>query len=171
MPDLPVGRMAAIAKRVDHRVLEMRSSPPGDEAARLAVPAFLLQEGRHRFGEALLHVDDGSVLVERERLDLALENARLLHRRSLRRLAMLVRLHEAEDVPSGSSRRTPCHKAYAAALRKSSRPRKEVGRKRLNVLDAEACVEMLRGLERRLVSVRRWRALQVHAAAFSQTPA
>jgi hypothetical protein len=44
----------------------------------------------------------------------------------------------------------------------------EVGRKRLDVLDAEACVEMLRGLERRLVSVRQWRALQVHAAAFSQ---
>jgi hypothetical protein len=36
-------------------------------------------------------------------------------------------------------------------------------------LDAEASVEMLRCLEHRLVSVRpRWRALQVHAAAFSQ---
>jgi hypothetical protein len=36
-------------------------------------------------------------------------------------------------------------------------------------LDAEARVEVLRGFERRrLVSVQRRRALQVHAAAFSQ---
>ena len=72
--DLAVGRVAAVAQRVDHRVLEVRAPPPGDEAVGLALPALLLQEGRHGLGQALLHVDDGAVLVEHQRLDLALQD-------------------------------------------------------------------------------------------------
>ncbi|MNC91645.1 hypothetical protein D3C83_79440 [compost metagenome] len=52
----------------------MRAPPPGDEAARLAFPALLLQERRHRIGKALLHVDDRAVLVEGQDLDLAPED-------------------------------------------------------------------------------------------------
>jgi len=59
--------MPAIAQRVDHRVLEMRAAPPGDEAMRLAVPAIALEERRDRLGQSLLHIDDGAVLVERQR--------------------------------------------------------------------------------------------------------
>ena len=74
MADLPVRRVATIAQRVDHRVLEVCAPPPGDEAVRLAVPAFRLQEGRRGLGEPLLHVDDGAVLVERQYFDLALQD-------------------------------------------------------------------------------------------------
>src|SRR6266511_3123275 len=45
LSDLPIGRMPAIAQRVDHRVLEVRAAPPGDEAIRLAVPTLALEEG------------------------------------------------------------------------------------------------------------------------------
>jgi hypothetical protein len=66
--------VSAIAQRIDHRVLEVGASPPGDEAVRLSAPAFPLQEGRDGFGEALLHVDDGAVLVESQRFDFAPED-------------------------------------------------------------------------------------------------
>src|SRR5262249_56664432 len=46
LSDLPIGRVPAIAQRVDHRVLEMRAAPPGDEAMRLAVPTLALEERR-----------------------------------------------------------------------------------------------------------------------------
>src|SRR6266511_3123277 len=45
LSDLPIGRMPAIAQRVDHRVLEVRAAQPGDEAIRLAVPTLALEEG------------------------------------------------------------------------------------------------------------------------------
>src|SRR5215475_5264179 len=79
MSDLPVRRMPAIAKRIDHRILEVRAAPPSDEAIWLANPALLLQEGRDGRGEPALHVDDGPVLVECERLDFALQDARGFH--------------------------------------------------------------------------------------------
>src|SRR5262249_50197369 len=67
-------RMPAIAERVDHRVLKMSAAPPGDEAMRLAVPTLALEERRHSLGQPLLHIDNGAVLIERQRLDLASEN-------------------------------------------------------------------------------------------------
>ncbi len=79
MADLAVGRVAAIQQRVDHRVLEVRAPPPGDEAAGLAVPALLLQERRDGLGQPFLHVDDGAVLIESQRLDLALEDLGAFH--------------------------------------------------------------------------------------------
>src|SRR5205807_979632 len=36
LSDLPIGRVPAIAQRVDHRVLEVGAAPPGDEAVRPA---------------------------------------------------------------------------------------------------------------------------------------
>jgi hypothetical protein len=78
MAYLAVRRVSSIAQRVDHRVLEVRAAPPGDEAAGLALPAFALEERPRRLGEPLLHVDDGPVLVEGERPDFALmEHQRL----------------------------------------------------------------------------------------------
>src|SRR5262249_61797564 len=74
LSDLPIGRVLAIAQRIDHRVLEMRAAPPGDEAVRLAVPTLTLEERRDGLGQPLLHIDDGAVLVERQRLDLASEH-------------------------------------------------------------------------------------------------
>src|SRR5262249_12743002 len=79
LSDLPIGRMPAIAQRVDHRILEVRAAPPGDEAIRLAIPALALEKGGDRFGEPLLHVDDGAVLIERERLDVASEKFSRFH--------------------------------------------------------------------------------------------
>ena len=79
MADLPVRRVAAIAQRVDHRVLEVRAAPPGDEAVGVALPALPLQKRRDGLGQALLHVDDGAVLVERQRLDLASEDLEVFH--------------------------------------------------------------------------------------------
>ena len=77
--DLPVGRVAAVEQRVDHRVLEVRAPPPRHEAVGRAVPALLLQERRDGLGQPLLHVDDGAVLVEGQRLDLALEDLEAFH--------------------------------------------------------------------------------------------
>src|SRR5262245_66287856 len=75
--------MPAIAQRVDHRILEVRAAPPGDEAIRLAVPTLALEERRDRLGQPLLHVDDGAVLIEGHRLDLASEHLRSCHDVSL----------------------------------------------------------------------------------------
>src|SRR3546814_15994720 len=75
--DLAVRRVAAVAQRVDHRVLEMRAPPPGDEAVRLVVPTLVLQERCGRLGVAALHVADGAVLVAHQRLDLALLDLRV----------------------------------------------------------------------------------------------
>ena len=69
--DLAVGRVAAVAQRVDHRVFEVRPPPPGDEAVRVAAPALAGQERRHHLGQTALHVDDGAVLVEHQGRDLA----------------------------------------------------------------------------------------------------
>src|SRR5271167_2018402 len=55
------------------------AAPPGDEAVRLARPALLFEKRRDGCGEPLLHVDDGAVLVECQRLDLAPEDFRLFH--------------------------------------------------------------------------------------------
>src|SRR2546427_4892975 len=45
LSDLPIGRVPAIAQRVDHRVLEVGAAPPGDEAVRPAAPALALEKG------------------------------------------------------------------------------------------------------------------------------
>ena len=62
--DLPVGRVAPIDERVDHRVLEVRAPPPGDEGARPAAPPLGLEVRRDGLGEAGLHVDDRAVEIE-----------------------------------------------------------------------------------------------------------
>jgi hypothetical protein len=69
----------AIAQRVDHRVLEVGAAPPGDEAVRLAVPLLAFEKGRDRLGEPFLHIDDGAVLIEDQRLDVASEHLGCLH--------------------------------------------------------------------------------------------
>jgi hypothetical protein len=69
----------AIAQRVDHRALEVGAAPPGDEAVRLAVPALAFEKGRDRLGEPLLHIDDGAVLIEGQRLDFASEDLGRFH--------------------------------------------------------------------------------------------
>ena len=74
--DLAVRRVLPVQERIDHRVLEVRAPPPGDERIRPPVPAFLLQVGRNHLGQALLHVHDRSVLVEHADLDLRLERVR-----------------------------------------------------------------------------------------------
>ena len=67
------------AERVDHRILEVGTSPPGDEPVGLAVPALLLEERRDHLGQSRLHIHDGPVLVEDQRLDLALQDSRMHH--------------------------------------------------------------------------------------------
>src|ERR1700730_11253866 len=79
MPDLAVGRVPAIAERINHRVLEVGAAPPSHETVGLAVPPFLLQKGRDRRNQSGLHIDNGAVLVECDRLDFALENFGMLH--------------------------------------------------------------------------------------------
>ena len=79
LSNLPIGRVTAIAQRVDHRVLEMRAAPPSHEAIRVARPPLALQKGHHGLGEALLHVDDGAVLIERQGLDFASEDLGRFH--------------------------------------------------------------------------------------------
>ena len=51
----------------------MRAPPPGDEPVRLAAPALLFEQGRDRLDQPFPHVDNGTVLVERQRLDLMFE--------------------------------------------------------------------------------------------------
>src|SRR5262249_45196136 len=68
-----------IEECIDHRVLEMRAPPPCDEAIGRALPALVAQERSDRIGEALLHVDNGAVLVEGQGLDLAFEDVRAFH--------------------------------------------------------------------------------------------
>src|SRR5215471_5416420 len=79
MSDLPVRRMPAIAQRVDHRVLEVRATPPGNEIIRLSVPTLPLQERRDGFSKPLLHIDDGAVLVEGEDFYLAPQNIKRMN--------------------------------------------------------------------------------------------
>src|SRR5262245_4258341 len=50
---------------------------------RLAVPTLALEERRDGVGQPRLHIDDGAVLVERQRLDLASEHHGRCHRVSL----------------------------------------------------------------------------------------
>ena len=83
MADLSVGRVAAVAQCIDHRVLEVCASPPGDEAIGIALPTLFLQKWRDRLAQALLHVDNGAVLIEDQHLDLALEDVRAFHALSL----------------------------------------------------------------------------------------
>src|SRR5262249_60675890 len=71
LADGAIGRVAAVDERVDHRIFEMGAAPPGDEAPRLAGPALAREEWRDELGEPALHVDDGAVLIEGERLDVA----------------------------------------------------------------------------------------------------
>ena len=79
MADLPIRRVAAIAQRVDHRAFVVRAPPPGDEAVGAAVPAFAAQERFGQFGQAVLHVDDGAVLVEHQSADFAAEDLGTFH--------------------------------------------------------------------------------------------
>src|SRR5262245_36779545 len=51
---------------------------------RLAVPTLALEERRDGLGQPRLHIDDGAVLVERQRLDLASEHLGSCHGVSLR---------------------------------------------------------------------------------------
>ena len=77
--DLPVGRVAAIAQGVDHRVFIVGAPPPGDETVGAALPAFGAQEWLRQFGKAFLHVDDGAVLVEHQSADFTAENFGTFH--------------------------------------------------------------------------------------------
>src|SRR5215813_10444100 len=79
MSDLPVRRMPAITQRVDHRVLEVCASPPGNEVIRLSVPALPLQERRDGLSKPMLHIDDGAVLVEGEDFYLAPQDIKRLN--------------------------------------------------------------------------------------------
>src|SRR5262245_6127688 len=79
MADLSVGRVATVAQGIDHRVLEVRAPPPGDEAVGITAPALLLQKRRDRLPQARLHVDNGAVLIEDQHLDLALEDVGAFH--------------------------------------------------------------------------------------------
>jgi hypothetical protein len=74
MADLPIRRVLPVQQRVDHRVLEVRAPPPGDEIICIALPALALEEAGHGFAESTLHVDDCAVLVEHADLDGALEH-------------------------------------------------------------------------------------------------
>ena len=97
--DLAVGRVSAVEQRIDHRVLEVRAPPPRHEAAGRACPTLLGKERRDRLRQSLLHVDDGAVLVEGQRLDLALEDFGPFHRNLLR----LWRLGEPRRSRAGGS--------------------------------------------------------------------
>ena len=50
LADLAIGRMHAIAQRIDHGILKMRTPPPSDKAMRLAGPALVLQKRCRRLG-------------------------------------------------------------------------------------------------------------------------
>jgi hypothetical protein len=58
-----------IEQGVNHRILEMRSPPPRHERVRTSLPAFLRKKRRDGFGQAALHIHDGSIEVEAEDLD------------------------------------------------------------------------------------------------------
>jgi len=64
LADRAVRRVLAVQQGVDHRVLEVRPPPPGDEGVRVALPAFGREEGGRDLAEAALHVHDRAVLVE-----------------------------------------------------------------------------------------------------------
>src|SRR6266436_10372964 len=74
MTNLPIGRVLAAEQRVDHRVLEMRASPPGDKGVGISLPAFRLQKGFCYLGKPRLHVYDRSILIEHTNLDRVFEN-------------------------------------------------------------------------------------------------
>jgi len=79
MTNLPIGRVLAAEQRVDHRVLEMRASPPGDKGVGISLPAFRLQKGFCYLGKPRLHVYDRSILIEHTNLDRVFENVSNLH--------------------------------------------------------------------------------------------
>src|SRR5262249_17554399 len=122
LSDLAIGRMPAIAQRVDHRVLEVRAAPPGDEAIRLAVPTLALEERRDRLGQPLLHIDDGAVLIEGQRLDLASEDLGRCHGVSLCSREVSVREGGAQETRCWKARstRTIRQPTYSAATRAAS---------------------------------------------------
>src|SRR5262249_42784343 len=70
MADLAIGRVLPVQQRIDHRVLEMRATPPGHEGTGIAAPALLFQERSRDRGKATLHVDNRAVLVEHADFDI-----------------------------------------------------------------------------------------------------
>jgi len=69
-----------VQQRVDHRILEMRPTPPGDELIGVAVPVFGLEEVDRDFPKSRLHVNDRPILIEHADLDDALERFGFGHR-------------------------------------------------------------------------------------------
>ena len=80
MADLTIRGMPPIAESIDHGALEVSAPPPGDEAVRRSIPTFIFQKWLDHRSEALLHVDNGSVLVEYQPLDFTLEDFRHVDR-------------------------------------------------------------------------------------------
>ena len=72
LANFSVWSMVALAQRINHRIFKMSTPPPGNEPTRVAIPALSQQKRCNGLGQSTLHVDDGAVLVEHQRLDLAL---------------------------------------------------------------------------------------------------
>ena len=77
--DLSVGRVLPLEQSIDHRVLEVRATPPGDEGIRAARPTFRLEERSGDLGQPGLHVDDCSVLIEHADLDRTSQGFDVVH--------------------------------------------------------------------------------------------
>src|SRR5262249_25160680 len=60
--------MLAVQQRVDHRVLEVRTPPPGHQARWLTVPPLGLEIRPYWLGEPRLQGDDGAIEVEHTQL-------------------------------------------------------------------------------------------------------
>jgi hypothetical protein len=73
LPDLPVRRMPAVAERVDHRVLEMRTAPPGTKLSGFPSQPFCLRNGVTASVSPFCMSTMRPVLVERQRPDFALQ--------------------------------------------------------------------------------------------------
>ena len=118
----------------------MRAAPPSDETVRLSIPALLFQEGRDGLGKPLLHIDDGTVLVERQHLDFAPQNVRRFHHVSLRSgEGSHRRISNWQGVSQWVNRCRCGPRASAAHVRCS--PKATVSHQNASVVKGPGCVE------------------------------
>ena len=122
VPDLAIGRVPAMQQRIDHRVLEMRAPPPGDEGIGIAAPALRLQEGRGDGDEPALHVHDRAVLVEHADLDAGFDG--LGAHGDLRCRHLKVAAARAGRTVSGRRHRPDCPRSAGYRRQRSSSRRR-----------------------------------------------
>ena len=67
MPNLTVGCVGLMQKRIDHGVFKMRAPPPSDQGVRRSLVPFVCQKRFNGFDQTALYVNHRAVLIKHHR--------------------------------------------------------------------------------------------------------